>query len=391
MNDLLDTPGILELIFELSGAEPVYKLRDWIPLEKLNIEYLNRRPEFVATLEQRPELIKPAISYNVNAVHIIENMELKDLSEYGLAKNPHTWHITEKIVSLYDDDEFFWDMLSRNKNAIGILEKNIHKITGSIGKNPAALHLINKKLDPLVFMNLIESPWMNCEKTYEIFRNNIDRWDQFSMVNRRDLRKISEEYANNLPEEKLHILSADPEAIPWLNQNPKRISLYELSANPGAASYIIRNFPQIRSRLCLKYILQNPAMIEFIKGLELTAEQWFDDVSKNPAILEIDKKATRKRMKELADHIRYGKDYVNKVIYIDDYLCDRSNEVWFDHGGLNDFELPDLEIPNTIIYHIFLTEDIQDIPFKPGTLSEEESRRLDKLANEQNYSWDGKN
>ena len=91
----------------------MYKLRDWIPIEKLKWQELSRNP---------------------NAIHLLEK-NLDKLHNYwsGLSLNPNAIHILEKNIHHID-----WTCLSLNPNSIPIFRKNIDKIHWfSISANPS--------------------------------------------------------------------------------------------------------------------------------------------------------------------------------------------------------------------------------------------------------------
>ena len=93
------------------------KLRDWIPLDKLNWSMLSRNP---------------------NAIHILE----KNL------------------------DKVDWETLSRNPNAIPILEKNLDKVDYCLCFNciPNAIQILEKNLD-----KCSEVSWVILSKNPNIF------------------------------------------------------------------------------------------------------------------------------------------------------------------------------------------------------------------------------
>ena len=89
----------------------MYKLLDWIDINKLNSYYLSANP---------------------NAIHILE--QNIDKIEWGfLSNNPNAIHLLEKNI-----DKINWYLLSRNPNAIHLLEKNIDKINWHyLSENPS--------------------------------------------------------------------------------------------------------------------------------------------------------------------------------------------------------------------------------------------------------------
>ena len=61
----------------------------------------------------------------------------------GLSKNPNAIHILEKNL-----DKVNWDRLSCNPNAIHICEKNLDKVNWQyLSGNPNAIHILEKNLE----------------------------------------------------------------------------------------------------------------------------------------------------------------------------------------------------------------------------------------------------
>jgi len=77
------------------------KLRDWIPFDKIDWG---------------------ALSYNPNAIHILEK-NLDKVNWCYLSENPNAIHLLEKNI-----DKIYWRELSGNPNAIHLLEQNIDKL-----------------------------------------------------------------------------------------------------------------------------------------------------------------------------------------------------------------------------------------------------------------------
>jgi hypothetical protein len=77
-----------------------------------------------------------ALSRNPNAIHILEK-NLTEIDWNWLSANPNAIHIIEKNLNNVD-----WIGLSSNPNAIHILEKNITKINWRcLSKNPCIFQL----------------------------------------------------------------------------------------------------------------------------------------------------------------------------------------------------------------------------------------------------------
>ena len=93
----------------------IYKLRDWINIDKIDWIMLSRNPNAIHLLEK-----------NINKIHW-----------YELLRNPNAILLLEKNV-----DKICWFMLSSNPNAIHLLEKNVDKINWSwLSLNPSIFEI----------------------------------------------------------------------------------------------------------------------------------------------------------------------------------------------------------------------------------------------------------
>ena len=104
----------------MSINRPIWKLRDWIDIKKLNWNIL---------------------SLNSNAIHLFK-------------ENP------EKL--LWDNDNsktINWNLISFNPDAIELLEQNVDKINWSyLSGNPNAIHLLRQNPDKICWGYLSENP-----------------------------------------------------------------------------------------------------------------------------------------------------------------------------------------------------------------------------------------
>ena len=89
-----------DLINIISEYSEEFKLRDWIPLEKLHWDYLSK---------------------NKNAIDLLEK-NVDKIDWYWLSQNKNAVNLLEKYP-----DNINWVCLSENKNAIHLLEKNLDK------------------------------------------------------------------------------------------------------------------------------------------------------------------------------------------------------------------------------------------------------------------------
>jgi hypothetical protein len=82
-----------------------------------------------------------ALSRNPNAIYILEK-NLDKVNWTNLCLNPNAIHILEKNL-----DKVKWDSLSENPNAIHILENNLDKVNWYwLSSNPNAIHMLEKNI-----------------------------------------------------------------------------------------------------------------------------------------------------------------------------------------------------------------------------------------------------
>ncbi len=108
------------------------KLKDWIPIEKIDWRGLSVNPNAISMLEKHPERIH----------------------WYELSNNPNAIHVLEKYPEKID-----WYMLSENPNAIHVLEKYPKKINWYwLSKNPSIFEIDYGKIKEhnIIFQELVE-------------------------------------------------------------------------------------------------------------------------------------------------------------------------------------------------------------------------------------------
>ena len=104
----------------MSTNKPIYKLLDWIDIDKLDWDELSSNENAINLLEQNQDkIIWSSLSFNENAIELLEQ----------------------------NQDKIDWRFLSTNKNAIKLLEKNQDKINWKIiSSNPSIFELDYKKM-----------------------------------------------------------------------------------------------------------------------------------------------------------------------------------------------------------------------------------------------------
>ena len=76
-----------------------------------------------------------------------------------------------KLRDWVDSNKLDWNCLSRNLNAVDLLEKNLDKIRwGLLSSNPNALHLLERNLDKIDWVRLSSNP-----SAIHLLERNLDK------------------------------------------------------------------------------------------------------------------------------------------------------------------------------------------------------------------------
>ena len=85
---------------------------------------------------------------------LINWIDKDKISWFGLSRNPNAIQLLEQ-----NQDKIDWVGLSRNPNAIHLLEQNQNKIEwDELSRNPNAIHLLENNLDKINWTYLSENP-----------------------------------------------------------------------------------------------------------------------------------------------------------------------------------------------------------------------------------------
>ncbi len=193
----------------------------------------------------------------------------------------------------YFKDKFnkiVWKSLSKNPNAIHILEKNIDKINWCyLASNPNAIPILENNLDKIdedVLSNLLTNPnlilildKLNRIKIQKIFheRNKNKNWDIFSKC------PCIIDFLDNINIDQIQWegLSTNIHAIPFLEKHIDKICWTNLSQNPNAISILEKHLNKVSwMSLCT-----NPNAMEIIENNFHKVEWMF--LSKNPNAIHV--------------------------------------------------------------------------------------------------------
>ena len=212
---------ILEKIvnkYEALFSRVKYKLKDWVPLEKLSWVFLSANP---------------------NAIELLKKYQDKIDWEY-LSKNTNPNAIDMLKTNL---DEINWNFLSANPSAIELLRGNPDKIVWSnlsVNPNPRAIELLKENFDEIDWNRLSQNP--NAIELLEAYQDNIN-WHRLS-------------------------LNPHPRAVELLKANPKKIDLGFLSKNPNPAAIELLKANKNQIVWAFLSANPNPEAIELLKENE---------------------------------------------------------------------------------------------------------------------------
>ncbi len=182
-------------------------------LKKLPINYfaiIDINSNTKEWLEDNLDIVSESV-YSELSKHLICVLEKKvDKINWSgwhfISKNPNAVGMIEKNL-----DKIDWASLSENKNAIHILEKNLDKVDWSfLCLNPNAIHILEKNLDKLNWHFLCQNP-----NAIHILEKNLDKinWN-FLCLNPNAIHILEK----NLDKVNWSILSVNPNAIHLLTK-----------------------------------------------------------------------------------------------------------------------------------------------------------------------------
>ena len=251
-----------------------YKLKDWIPPEKLDWKKLSLNPNAIELLKANLTKIDwESLSSNPNS----EAIEL-------LKANPSkiSWGILSANPAAIDllkanNNEINWEMLSANPSdgAIELLKANHVIDLGwlSDNPNPAAIELLKANPDEIYWDEL--SLNTNSE-AIELLKNKINEENEMSEDDYNDLGYYNRINWANLSS------NTNPEAIELLKKNKRKISWGELSANSSAIKLLKENPTKIKWNWLSEN--PNPEAIELLKANPKKID--WKELSGNPAIFD---------------------------------------------------------------------------------------------------------
>jgi hypothetical protein len=196
----------------MSLNKPVWKLRDWIDVEKLDWSLLSLNPYAINLLEENQDKI----------------------DWYNLSANPNAIKILEQ-----NRDKIYWPLLSKNPNAIKILEENHDKINWyNLSRNPNAIEFLKKIANKI---NLFSLALIINPDSSKLLQENPDKINYMKLLSKNPdeicshfIRMI--QYPNKNPNSDENEWSKslrNPNAIKIMEQNRDKINWKLISENPS--------------------------------------------------------------------------------------------------------------------------------------------------------------
>ena len=178
------------------------------------------------------------LSKNKNAVHILEqNIDNIDFYSLQFNTNPKAISILEKYISSrhihipIQKDDKFWVYLGTRTHLINIIEKNLDKINWYyLISNENAIHILEKNLDKVDFKFFSRN-----KKAIHILEKNLHRVDWYSLSQNTSAIHILEK---NIDKIRWDALSQNKNAIHILEKNQDKINWENLSQNNKALSIL---------------------------------------------------------------------------------------------------------------------------------------------------------
>lgn len=245
--------------------------------DKIVWEWLHLNPDIdkfyqrnMSLFEQNKNKINwDSLSRNPNAIHLLEAYHGK-INWEVLSVNPNIDKFVQRNVKLFEQnkDKINWDYLSGNPDAINLLEANKNKINwDALSRNPNAIHLLEANKDKIDWESLSGNPSIDkfMQRNVIFFEDNKDKldWAEVSANHYaiHVLKEYAETYLDDLdwPAEFL----VNPNAISILEKYPERVDWDILSDNPNIDKFIQRNprlFEKNKDKLQYTALSRNPAI-----------------------------------------------------------------------------------------------------------------------------------
>ena len=267
LSDLPDES--LKLITEKFKTLLKYKLRDWLPSNKLSNDFVSANPnaiDFFSLPHNRRLIAWHILSENPNAIDFLSLPENKKFIFYhylscNKSSNPKLIKLLQDYIKTNADPHINWEELSKNPYAIDILtspENYDHIDWKGLSSNPSPkaieFLLLDRNIDHIKWREFSSNP---CDSAIKFLKANQDYIDWGGLS-----------------------ANTNSKAIPLINKKIKEENqLYELSPT---------EYAKLQNKVYWRALSANPKAIPLIitkikEGIRLDDIDW-DALSKNPAI-----------------------------------------------------------------------------------------------------------
>jgi hypothetical protein len=229
------------------------------------LDGLSVNPNAVGYLTKHPELISwYHLSKNPNAIHILETNVDKLEWSWGISTNPNAFHLylQHHETDTMAPDYLPWYWLCKNTRAVNWIHINYPQYIdwSSLSSNPNALWLLEQYPDRIDWNELCYNP---NPKAVEWVQHNIHRVSRIGtssggwggLSGNPSAVHLLEEYSERLDKE---CLCMNPKAIPLLLQHPEMIHWGWLSLNPSAMDLLETHPEQVN----IGYLIENPSIFQ---------------------------------------------------------------------------------------------------------------------------------
>jgi hypothetical protein len=229
----------------------IYKLLEWINPDKLDNFLLSQNYNAVDYLKKnKDKIFWDTLSYNKNPESIVlVNNNIDKLFMFN-KRNIHDIYLLKEFATntinidllLKNIEKLDWTYLSRNPNALLIIENNLDKVDWFVlSSNVNASRLLDENITKVDWYELMKNPGA-IHLVYDDI-DNID-WSCLSF-NPNGVDLIEEYFVQIKNELDWEILSGNPSAVKILERNFDRINWESLSGNPNAIHLLEKNIDKI--------------------------------------------------------------------------------------------------------------------------------------------------
>ncbi len=249
---LCENPNLMDLFY--LDDDLLNKIYEYADNDKKYVwEILSGNPYVFPLLEKNIKhinLFTFCENENPKVIEILNKLPIQSLPFYYISKNPNAIKLLEENIN-----EIVWEQLSFNKNAIHILENNQNKICwNNLCYNENAVHLLVNNLDK-VYHGM--GGFCSNPNAIHYLEQNINKINWIGLSINPNAIHILEK---NLDKVDWSLLSKNPNAIYILEKNLDKVNWDLLCMNPNAVHIIEKNLNKINWR----YLSKNPNAIHLL-------------------------------------------------------------------------------------------------------------------------------